>query len=51
MISLLVALLFLLVILPHLGSATLRTRSDMAYLAAVNVLKGLAGEPMLTPIS
>ncbi|KAH8419270.1 hypothetical protein KR222_002065, partial [Zaprionus bogoriensis] len=37
------------VILPHIGSATLRTRADMATIAAHNVLRGLAGERMLSP--
>jgi glyoxylate/hydroxypyruvate reductase len=34
------------VIIPHLGSATVRTRDDMAKVAAINVLAGLVGEPM-----
>lgn len=34
------------VIIPHLGSSTVRTRDDMAKVAAINVLAGLAGEPM-----
>ncbi|CAO1346869.1 unnamed protein product [Diamesa tonsa] len=34
------------VIIPHLGSATIRTRNDMATVSAINVLAGLAGEPM-----
>lgn len=38
------------VILPHLGSATLKTRSKMAELAAKNMLRGLKGEPLLTPV-
>lgn len=38
------------VILPHLGSATLKTRSAMAKLAAQNILKALNGEEMLTPV-
>ncbi|KAL7043654.1 hypothetical protein ACKWTF_001612 [Chironomus riparius] len=33
-------------IIPHLGSATIRTRNDMSSLAAMNVLCGLADEPM-----
>ncbi|XP_051857939.1 glyoxylate reductase/hydroxypyruvate reductase-like isoform X2 [Drosophila albomicans] len=37
------------VVLPHIGSATTRTRSDMSTIAAHNVLRGLAGEPMLSP--
>lgn len=35
-----------IVIIPHLGSATIRTRNDMSSLAAMNILCGLAGEPM-----
>ena len=35
-------------IIPHLGSATIRTREDMAKVAAINVLAGLADEPMLS---
>ncbi|XP_011187477.1 glyoxylate reductase/hydroxypyruvate reductase isoform X1 [Zeugodacus cucurbitae] len=38
-----------LVLVPHLGSATLRTRTDMGTIAAHNVLRGLAGEPMFSP--
>ncbi|XP_017491151.1 PREDICTED: glyoxylate reductase/hydroxypyruvate reductase-like isoform X2 [Rhagoletis zephyria] len=38
-----------IVLLPHLGSATERTRNDMATIAAHNVLRGLAGEPMFSP--
>lgn len=34
------------VILPHIGSATLKTRSDMATLAAKNLLAGLLGQKM-----
>ncbi|XP_055683026.1 glyoxylate reductase/hydroxypyruvate reductase-like [Lutzomyia longipalpis] len=37
-------------IIPHLGSATVQTRSDMATVAALNVLQGLAGEPMFSPV-
>ncbi|XP_004524806.2 glyoxylate reductase/hydroxypyruvate reductase-like [Ceratitis capitata] len=37
------------VLLPHLGSATQRTRADMSATAAHNVLRGLAGEPMVSP--
>jgi glyoxylate/hydroxypyruvate reductase len=37
------------VITPHLGAATQRTRNDMAMVAAVNVLAGLADEPMKFP--
>ncbi|XP_046405988.1 glyoxylate reductase/hydroxypyruvate reductase-like isoform X5 [Ischnura elegans] len=33
-------------ILPHIGSATVRTRTDMALLTAHNILAGLEGNPM-----
>lgn len=39
------------VLIPHLGSATIETRSAMATLAARNVAEVLAGRPPLTPIS
>ncbi|XP_049876391.1 glyoxylate reductase/hydroxypyruvate reductase-like [Pectinophora gossypiella] len=39
-----------LFVLPHVGSATVRTRSDMAVLAANNVVKVLNGEKLLTPV-
>ena len=35
-----------LVITPHIGSASLQTRKEMALLAARNILAGLKGEPM-----
>lgn len=38
------------VLVPHLGSATVKTREAMAVLAAQNVLKGLAGEEMICPL-
>ncbi len=38
------------VLLPHLGSATVETRTAMATLAARNVLAVLAGLPPLTPV-
>ncbi|KAM7352330.1 glyoxylate reductase/hydroxypyruvate reductase-like [Cochliomyia hominivorax] len=38
-----------LVVTPHIGSATKRTRTDMAIIAAHNVLRGVAGEPMMSP--
>ena len=34
------------VVLPHIGSATLKTRSEMAALAAQNLLAGLLGQKM-----
>ena len=33
-------------VLPHIGSATVETRTEMAVLAARNMLAGLKGEPM-----
>lgn len=36
-----------LVLIPHLGSATWKTRSDMAALSAQNILNGLTGKPMV----
>ena len=38
------------VLLPHIGSATERTRSAMAELAARNIVEVLAGRPPLTPV-
>jgi lactate dehydrogenase-like 2-hydroxyacid dehydrogenase len=38
------------VLLPHLGSATIETRTAMGVLAAENVLAVLAGRPPLTPV-
>jgi glyoxylate reductase len=39
------------VLLPHLGSATIETRTAMATLAANNVLAVLRGDPAPTPLS
>ncbi len=39
------------VLLPHLGSATVETRTAMAVLAARNAAAVLAGEPALTPVT
>lgn len=39
------------VLLPHIGSATVETRTAMAQLAADNVLALLAGEEALTPVT
>ncbi|MCS7087970.1 MAG: D-glycerate dehydrogenase [Thermoflexales bacterium] len=36
---------------PHVGSATLRTRTAMAVLAARNVIAVLSGQPPLTPVN
>jgi len=38
------------VLIPHLGSATVETRTAMATLAATNALAVLRGEPPRTPI-
>lgn len=37
------------VLMPHLGTATLQTESDMAELAAQNVLNALNGNTMVAP--
>jgi phosphoglycerate dehydrogenase-like enzyme len=37
------------IIVPHLGSATHRTRAAMAELAAANLVAGLRGEPLPAP--
>lgn len=39
------------VIIPHLGSATNKTRDDMAILAAQNILNALEGKPMICPVN
>jgi glyoxylate reductase len=39
------------VLLPHLGSATIETRTAMAELAARNVVAVLTGQPPLTPVN
>jgi glyoxylate reductase len=39
------------VVLPHIGSASVRTRTNMATLAAENVLLVLQGKPPRTPIN
>jgi lactate dehydrogenase-like 2-hydroxyacid dehydrogenase len=38
------------VLVPHLGSATIETRTAMATLAAENVVSVLSGKPPLTPV-
>lgn len=38
------------VILPHIGSATAKTRDDMAEIAARNVMAGLVGEDLPCPV-
>lgn len=35
------------VIIPHLGSATVQTRNDMATTAAQNIINGLEGKPLV----
>lgn len=37
-------------VIPHLGSATVTTRTNIALIAAHNVLRGLAGKEMLAPV-
>ncbi|XP_071453704.1 glyoxylate reductase/hydroxypyruvate reductase-like isoform X1 [Hetaerina americana] len=37
-------------LIPHLGSATVKTRQDMAVLAARNILCGLEGKPLPAPL-
>jgi glyoxylate reductase len=39
------------VITPHVGSATVQTRTCMAMLAAQNLLAFISGEPLLTPVA
>ncbi|KAL0099233.1 hypothetical protein PUN28_020066 [Cardiocondyla obscurior] len=34
-------------IVPHLGSATIKTRTDMAIIAAQNIVNGLEGKPLV----
>ena len=40
-----------LLLSPHLGSATSETRTAMADLAARNIVSVLTGQPPLTPVS
>lgn len=42
---------FFVVLMPHLGSATVKTRIGMVDLAAKNVLAAFEGKPLLTPIN
>lgn len=44
------SILYRIVLVPHLGSATMRTESDMASLAATNVIRALDGLEMLAPV-
>jgi phosphoglycerate dehydrogenase-like enzyme len=38
------------IVLPHIASATLATRGRMAAMAAANLLAGVRGEPLPTPV-
>jgi len=38
------------VLLPHIGSASIKTRTRMAVLAARNLVAGMEGKPLLHPI-
>jgi glyoxylate reductase len=40
-----------LLVVPHIGSATVRTRARMADMAADNLLAALAGRPMPHPVT
>lgn len=39
------------IVLPHIASATLATRGRMAAMAAANLLAGVRGEPLPTPVT
>lgn len=41
---------FFSVLTPHIGSATVNTRNVMAKLTSENILAGLAGEELITPV-
>lgn len=43
-------ILFSTVVLPHIGSATVRTRTEMGVLAANNVINALTGKSLITPV-
>ncbi|CAG5095378.1 Similar to GRHPR: Glyoxylate reductase/hydroxypyruvate reductase (Homo sapiens) [Cotesia congregata] len=38
-------------IVPHIGSATIKTRSDMAVVAAQNIINALEGKPLVYPLN
>lgn len=38
---------YYVVVVPHLGSATIKTRDDMAILSAQNVINGIEGKPLI----
>lgn len=42
-------LVVVIVLVPHLGTATLQTESSMARVAALNVLNALSGSDMVSP--
>ena len=44
-------LLYNVVLLPHIGSATIKSRGDMACLVADNILEVLNGRPAITPVN
>jgi phosphoglycerate dehydrogenase-like enzyme len=39
------------VIVPHIGSASVATRTKMAVMAAQNLIAGLRGEPLPNPVN
>jgi lactate dehydrogenase-like 2-hydroxyacid dehydrogenase len=39
------------VLLPHIGSASVETRTKMAVLAAQNLVAGLRGDPLPNPVN
>lgn len=38
---------YYVVVVPHLGSATIKTRDDMAIISAQNVINGIEGKPLI----
>jgi lactate dehydrogenase-like 2-hydroxyacid dehydrogenase len=40
-----------MIIAPHLGSATVQTRTRMAEISVENLLRGLAGDPLLHTVA
>lgn len=43
-------ILHLTVVIPHIGTATYAARTSMAELCANNIIEGLKGKPLLTPL-
>jgi len=37
-------------VLPHIGSATVKTRNNMSLTAARNILNALEGKPLIYPL-